>query len=134
MYDHYPRQRRLDTDSRIMASKLVTMKVNKKILQNDLMKTHNKIVTLKDIHNLVISKSPASDALKILATSYEGTDVTLNILKNEKNELKAIFYQDKEMQRLFSLCPEVLFVDAIYKVNDLRMPLYVFLGIYLYYV
>ncbi|XP_022161811.1 uncharacterized protein LOC111027704 [Myzus persicae] len=80
MYDHYPRQRRLDTDSRIMATKLVTMKVNKKILQNDLMKTHNKIVTLKDIHNLVISKSPASDALKILATSYEGTDVTLNIL------------------------------------------------------
>lgn len=39
MYDHYPRQRRLDTDSKIMASKLVTMKVNKKILQNDLMKT-----------------------------------------------------------------------------------------------
>jgi len=63
------------------------MKVNKKILQNDLIKTHNKIVTLKDIHNLVISKSPASDALKILATSYEGTDVTLNILKNENNEL-----------------------------------------------
>jgi len=132
MYDHYPRQRRLDTDSKIMASKLVTMKVNKKILQNDLMKTHNKIITLKDIHNLVTSKSPASDALKVLATSYEGTDATLDILKNEKNELKAIFYQDKEMQRIFSLCPEVLFVDAIYKVNDLRMPLYVFLGIYLY--
>ncbi|KAF0757572.1 protein FAR-RED ELONGATED HYPOCOTYL 3-like [Aphis craccivora] len=53
MCDHYPRKRRLDTDSRIMESKLVTMKVNKKILQNDLMKIHNKIVTLKDIHNLV---------------------------------------------------------------------------------
>lgn len=79
---------------------------------------------------MVTSKSPASDALKVLATSYEGTDVTLNILKNE---LKAIFYQDKEMKRIFSLCPEVLFVDAIYKVNDLRMPLYVFLGIYLYF-
>jgi len=36
------------------------------------------------------------------------------------------------MQRMFSLCPEVLFVDAIYKVNDLRMPLYVFLGIYFF--
>jgi hypothetical protein len=96
------------------------------------MKTHNKIVTLKDIHNLVISKSPASDALKVLAISYEGTYSTLNILKNDKNELKAISYQNKEMQRIFSLYPEVLFVDAIYKVNDLRMPLYIFLGIYHY--
>ncbi|XP_022161593.1 uncharacterized protein LOC111027507 [Myzus persicae] len=83
----------------------------------------SKLVTMKTYHNLVTSKSPASDALKVLATSYGGTDATVKILKNEKNELKAIFYQDKEMQRIFSLCPEVLFVDAIYKVNDLRMPL-----------
>lgn len=38
-----------------MISKLVTMEVNKKILQNDLMKTHNKVITLKDVHNLVTS-------------------------------------------------------------------------------
>jgi hypothetical protein len=57
---------------------------------------------------------------------YEGIDATLNILKNLKNELKAIFFRDKEIQRIFSLCHEVLFVDAIYKVNDLIMPLYVF--------
>jgi len=30
MYDYYPRQRRLDNDSKILASKLVRMKVNKK--------------------------------------------------------------------------------------------------------
>jgi len=38
-----------------MASKLVTMKVNKKILQNDMMETHNKVITSKDVHNLVTS-------------------------------------------------------------------------------
>lgn len=38
-----------------MASKLVTKKVNKKFLQNDLMKTHIKVITLKDVHNLVTS-------------------------------------------------------------------------------
>jgi len=79
MYDYHSRQRRLNTDSKMMASKLVTMKVNKKILQNYLMKMDNKIGTLKGIHNLVISKSPASDASEVLATSYNGTDVTLNI-------------------------------------------------------
>jgi len=75
MYDHYPRQRRLNTDAKIMASKLVTMKV-KTILQNDLMKTHNNVIKLKDIHNLVTSKSPASDALKVLVQSYEGAETS----------------------------------------------------------
>lgn len=64
MYNHYPKQRRLDNDAKIIAIKMVNMKVNKNILQNDLIKTQNKIVTLRDIQNLVISNSPASDALK----------------------------------------------------------------------
>jgi len=130
MFDHYPKQRRLDNDAKIMATKLVHMKVNKKILQNDLMQTHDKIITLKDIHNLVLSKSPATDALKNLVNRYENkSNVDLEIIKNENNELQAIFYQDAEMKRIFSLCPEILFIDAIYKLNDLRLPLYVFLGL-----
>jgi len=130
MFDHYPKQRRLDNDAKIMATKLVHMKVNKKILQNDLMQTHDKIITLKDIHNLVLSKSPATDALKNLVNTYENkSNVDLEIIKNENNELQAIFYQDTEMKRIFFLCPEILFIDAIYKLNDLRLPLYVFLGL-----
>ncbi|KAF0707931.1 PHD domain-containing protein, partial [Aphis craccivora] len=35
MYDHYPMQKRLDNDAKIIATKMVKMKVNKKILQND---------------------------------------------------------------------------------------------------
>lgn len=132
MFNHYPRQRRLDSDAKVIASKLVSMKVNKKILQNDLMKTHNKIVTLKDIHNLTLSNSSNANALRTLVENYQNKQgVTLEILKNDKNELKALFYQDEEMKRIFSLCSEVLFVDAIYKVNDLRLPLYVFLGLYI---
>jgi len=130
MYDHYPKQRRLDNDAKIIATKMVKMKVNKKILQNDLMRTHNKIVTLRDIHNLNISNSPASDALKMLVERYKNSDVTLHISKNYSNELKAIYFQHLEMQRIFSLCPKVLFVNAIYKVNDIRLPLYVFLGLF----
>lgn len=130
MFDHYPKQRRLDNDAKIMATKLIHMKVNKKILQNDLMQTHDKIITLKDIHNLVLTKSPVTDALKNLVNTYENkSNVDLEILKNENNQLQAIFYQDAEMKRIFSLCPEILFIDAIYKLNDLRLPLYVFLGL-----
>lgn len=42
------------------------MKVNKKILQNELMTQHNKIITLKDMHNLTLTNSPKLDALKSL--------------------------------------------------------------------
>jgi len=79
------------------------MNVNKQILQNDLMKTHNKIVTLSDIHNLIIPKSPASDALKVLVTSFERTDSTLNILKNEKISSKQYFIRTKKYKAYF-LC------------------------------
>ena len=43
--------------------------------------------------------------------------------------MDGIFYQDAEMKRMFDRFPELLFVDATYKLNDLRMPLdlYIFL-------
>lgn len=50
----------------------------------------------------------------------------MEVIKNENNELQAIFYQDSEMKRKFSLCPEVLFIDATQKLNNLRLPVYVF--------
>jgi len=34
------------------------------------------------------------------------------------------------MHRIFSLCPEVLFVDAIYEVDDMGLPLHVSLGLF----
>lgn len=45
----------------------------------------------------------------------------------EDNIMSGIFYQDEEMKRMYNYFPELLFVDATYKLNDLRMPLYVFL-------
>jgi len=81
------------------------MNVNKKILQNELMTQHNKIITLKNIHNLALTNSPKLDALKSLVESFKNKQgVTLEISKNNKNELSAIFYQDDEMKRIFALC------------------------------
>ena len=41
--------------------------------------------------------------------------------------MSGIYFQDKEMKRMYDCFPELLFVDATYKLNNLRMPLYVFL-------
>ena len=45
----------------------------------------------------------------------------------EENVINGIFFQDEEMRRMYDRFPEMLFVDAMYKLNDLRMPLYLFL-------
>ena len=39
--------------------------------------------------------------------------------------LKAIYFQTSEMRCAFASYPELLLIDATYKLNDLNMPLYV---------
>ena len=39
--------------------------------------------------------------------------------------LKAIYFQTFEMRSAFASYPELLLIDATYKLNDLNMPLYV---------
>ena len=41
--------------------------------------------------------------------------------------MDGIFYQNREMKCMFDKFPELLFIDATYKLNNLRMPLYVYL-------
>ena len=41
--------------------------------------------------------------------------------------LNGIYYQDEHMQDVYSKYPEILFIDATHKLNNLRMPLYVLL-------
>ena len=43
--------------------------------------------------------------------------------------LKAIYFQTFEMRIFFSSYPELLLIDATYKLNDLNMPLYVLMSV-----
>lgn len=51
----------------------------------------------------------------------------MEIIVPEENVVNGIFFQDAEMRRMYDRFPEILFVDATYKLNDLHMPLYLFL-------
>lgn len=53
----------------------------------------------------------------------------MKFFNNEKNELTGIFFQDSIMKCVFQGYPEVLMIDATYKLNKFRMPLYVLLAI-----
>ena len=52
VYDHLPRQRRLNRCERKDAEELLRLKVNTKLLQQHLCGETGKVVTLKDVRNI----------------------------------------------------------------------------------
>ena len=57
--------------------------------------------------------------------SYVGAVVEVTV--NSENVLSGIYFQDGLMKEIYQQYPEILFVDATHKLNELRMPLYVLL-------
>ena len=52
---------------------------------------------------------------------------TVEVLVNEKEELLGIYFQDEEMKQIFRAYPELVCIDATYKLLELRFPLYILL-------
>ena len=55
-------------------------------------------------------------------------DATVDVLSDNDNNFKGIFFQDEYMTRMFSSYPEIIFIDATYKLLDLCIPLYLMLA------
>ena len=49
----------------------------------------------------------------------------VEILKDSEDILQAIYFQTEVWQSTYSKLPELLMIDATYKLNNLRMPLYI---------
>ena len=60
---------------------------------------------------------------------YYFLDAEIITFVDDNNMLQEIYFQTKEMKDTFRSYPEILFIDATYKLNDLRMPLYVLLTV-----
>ena len=52
--------------------------------------------------------------------------VTVEIFTDKEYNFMGMFYQDQVMKKIYNVFPEMLFVDATHKVNELRMPLNIF--------
>ena len=53
-----PKQRQFDSESKKEAEKLLTLRANKKLVQNHLINAMKKTVTLKDVHNITSKAKP----------------------------------------------------------------------------
>lgn len=61
-----------------------------------------------------------------------GKKITLKDIANLKQyeeNFKCLFYQDRYMQHMFEQFPEIILVDATYKLLELRLPVYLVLVI-----
>jgi hypothetical protein len=47
------------------------------------------------------------------------------VLVDDSNMLQGIFFQDPAMKQVFASYPELMFIDATYKLLELRFPLYI---------
>lgn len=54
---------------------------------------------------------------------------TVEVFTNEENEFTGLFFQGGLKKSVFAAFPEVVLVDATYKLLDLRMPVYLWLSI-----
>ncbi|CAN7982721.1 unnamed protein product [Ixodes pacificus] len=128
-YQHLPRQRRLNEEEKDEAKKLLALKANKKCVQGYFFSGGKKVL-LRDLHNLTTSMKADSvkgSTLDSIASRVQESGGTMDILVDSDDVLVGLFYQDSDMKRAYENFPEVVFVDAIRKTNDKRMPLYVVL-------
>lgn len=103
---------------------MLQLKANKKLVREQLEKESNKVITLKDLSNLEAKskgQAPRNDIEKTVAMLQNDYNASVRLLVDEKDELRAMFFQDDAMKSSFAAYPEIIFIDATYKLLETRM-------------
>jgi len=84
-------------------------------------------LTLKDIANIKsnLRKEVDRKSLEDVIHFLRNKGSLAEVIVDENKNFKGLFYQDAYMQNIFKHFPELILVDATYKLLDLRMPVYV---------
>lgn len=97
-----------------------------RLLQIELKEKTGQTVLLKDLHNVKQKTVPreVNDLEAIFEEIKAKKDVDVEFfVSQEQGQLEGIYFQDSRMKKYFQLYPEVVLMDATYKLNDRRMPL-----------
>ena len=107
-----------------------TLKANNKLLQQKIEQDTGKKVILKDNSNikyrtrLPLNRNDLDSVVKFL--KKEGYS-KVDIMVDKEENFKGLFYQDAYMRNMYMKFPQVMLVDATYKLLDLSMPVYLLL-------
>ena len=64
MYDHLPRQRHLDSEESETVKSLLRVQANKKLVQQHISQASGKVMTLKDLSNVIDDQSTKGNELE----------------------------------------------------------------------
>nr|XP_050024996.1 uncharacterized protein LOC126519678 [Dermacentor andersoni] len=130
LFQSYPENRRLTDEEKNYALPLMELNVLPSVIAGKLNEKTGKTVLPKDLHNVRASVQ-GTDEAKQLVEEIENCRSKHNakvvLVTDENKELQLMFIQTPLMQHAFQSFPEVLLLDATYKTNKLKMPLFVFL-------
>ena len=132
LFDHLPTQRSLLANVIRDVKEALQLKANSKLLQQKIQLSTGKKTTLKDISNLrQYSKADVStnDMEDIVTFLKQQRGSSVEIVVDEENVFKGLFYQDQYMKHIYRKYPEIILVDATYKLLELRLPIYLVLNI-----
>ncbi|XP_038067437.1 uncharacterized protein LOC119737289 [Patiria miniata] len=128
-----PQKRKINYQKREEASKLQQKKRKRSAQKHSMQEATEKAPTTTDIH--IVAASPRlrslystniQSILDYLSQVEDQTSVT-EVVANANGKVVGIYYQDREMIRVYASFPHYLVVDATCKYNSVGMPLYIML-------
>ncbi|XP_064622580.1 uncharacterized protein LOC135484821 [Lineus longissimus] len=133
IYMHYPVNREVDDKLKAVCRVMYNLKVPAGVFRDKLIEISGKEFTAKDILNLKskirMDNSDSGSKLNLLVTELEAIleqfpDAFIRLKISEVGLVEAIFIQMPVMRDSFIKFPEVCFLDATYRVNEHKMPLF----------
>ena len=124
LYAHLPRQRAVSQEVRKDIKDALNLKANKKLLQHKLEQKSGKKITLKDISNIQQRTPSENDQnnLEIVTNLLrQQQGFITEVIVDEDNNFKVLVYRDEYMRSMYNKFPEMIMVDATYKLLDLRI-------------
>lgn len=120
LYRNLPNQRKIDPNDPAIIQ-LIELGANKKLIQSKIYSDTGKNIRLKSIHNMRTNiESSLNTLVKIEHSLKDKFNCYVRILHDEKNQVSGIFFADTEMKRFLKFYPEVMFIDATYKLLNSR--------------
>ena len=91
---HLPRQRQLNVDEKNEMTHMLSVKANKKLIQQHMMRFTGKVITLKDIQNVnqALKNQEDNNLTTLLSEMLKQKDSVTEVVINNDNQLQALYY------------------------------------------
>lgn len=124
-FDRLPQNRKFNNEERQFVEDAISMKASGSLIANRLNEKSGKSFVAKDINNIRphLNITNMNGDLNELYESLKSFPHIAQFYVDENNQLEGMFFQTENMRTWFSNYPEVVFIDATYKLNDRNMPL-----------